>query len=548
MLSEKEQLLLSRLSVFAGGWTLEAAAAVCAGTNVEAFEVLDLLPQLVDKSLALMETHGARARYRLLETVRQYGRARLRETGEEANVLRRHGEFFLAFAEGAALHMNGPEFTVWLDALENEHDNLRAAFSSCLETGNLETAARLEVTLWESLVIRGYVKEGWEWLSALLARDGELPALLRERVRSSAVGLLFSTGEYRKAVALGQETLGPLRRLRDVREIARCTYNIGKSYTAMGEHERAAEHFDKSMRLYRDLGDDVLFAEALRNRGHVEARRGDYGRATAMLEDALARLRHGRYRRGTAYALTQLGLVKLYQKEFEGAESLLKEALAQFRDVGDKEGLTFALSAMGGVRRCAEDLERAATCYRESLTRSREIGMNWTIARCLCGLAAIAAARKRSEESARLFGAAVKLCETTTYALSHAEQLECDGVLASLRRALGEKAYARAVGNGTAMTLEQAIEAALAPAQDVKVGSPGNAGEKPRILLTLREQEVAALVAQGLTNRRIASRLVITEKTVDTHVQNILNKLGAHTRTQIALWSAEHRMEKAATD
>jgi len=540
LLSEKERLVLSRLSVFAGGWTLEAAEAICAGDGVDASEILDLLTQLVDKSLVLMETHGEAARNRLLETVRQYSRERLRDPGREESTLRCHRDFFLTLAEGAAPHLIGPEATRWLDVLEGEHDNVRAAFTWSCATGDVESAARLEVALTRFFMNRGYLKEGWEWLTDLLARASELRPLLRGQVKNSAVAVLFSLGDYRKAAAFGQEALTLLRPLGDAREIAHCTYRLGIAYMAMGDHARAAESLEESMRLWQDLGDRVLYAEALRHRGHVESRKGDYARATAMLEDAFDRLRSGGYRRGAAYAIRHLAMVKQYQNEFAQAENLLNEALAQFQDLGDKEGVTYTLSALASVCRRAGDLERAAACYRDSLTRAHEIGMNWAIVECLYGLGAIRAARGRPHKAAHLFGAGAKLCEAAQLSLPHAEQIDYDGVAAAVRRALGESAYARAISEGRAMTLGQAIEAALAPAEDIKVESAGPpAAGRRRTLLTPREHEVAALIAQGLTNRQIATRLVITEKTVDAHVQNILNKLGAHSRTQIALWAAE---------
>jgi predicted ATPase/class 3 adenylate cyclase len=290
LLSDQEQTVLRRLSVFAEGWTLEAAEAVCAGDGVEASQVLDLLTQLVDKSLVSMEARKE-ARYRLLETVRQYGLEKLRESGTEDNVLRHHRDFFLAFAEDTASHMIGPEAASYLRTLEGEHDNVRAAFTWCLRTGDIEAAARLAVALREFFQIRGHLKEGWEWLTDLLARDEELSPTLRGQVKYSAVSLLFTMGDFRKAMVLGQETLALLRQLGDIRGIARCTNRVGSGHMAMGDYTRAAECLEESMRLYRELGEEMLYADSLRQRGHVEARKGDYDRATAMLEDAIIRFR-----------------------------------------------------------------------------------------------------------------------------------------------------------------------------------------------------------------------------------------------------------------
>jgi predicted ATPase/DNA-binding CsgD family transcriptional regulator len=554
LLTETEQRSLSRLSVFAGGWTLEAAEAVCAGDGVGAAEVLDLLAQLVDKSLVAMETHKGQARYRLLETVRQYGRDRLRESGTEQAVFRRHRDFFLTLAEAAPLHMTGPESAARLDVLEGELDNLRAAFAWSRDTGAVDCAARLAILLRAFFVVHCHFIEGWEWFDALLARDAELSPLRRGQVRSGAVPLLFSMGEFPKAAALGQDALAILRDLGDPRELAVCTYRVGTTCMAMGDYGRAAECLEESMRLYRDLGDEIRYADALRQRGHVEARKGNYGRAATMLEDAAVRLRCGGDRSAAAFALRHLGLVKLYQHEFEQADTILQRALTLFQDDGHKEGIMYTLSALGSVRRRAGDLERAVTYYCDSLIQAQEIGAKWAIIECLYGLGSIRAARKQPEESARLLGAAATLCEAVGFALPHAERIDYDGVSAAVRRALGGKAYVRAVEEGRALTVGQAIERALASRKDAEVQLArdparaeatrrGPAG-KPPALLTSREREVAALVTQGLTNREIASRLLITQKTADAHIQNILNKLGARSRTQIALWMAEQDQQQ----
>ncbi len=540
LLSETERLALSRLSVFAGGWTLEAAEAVWAGDGPDASEILDLLTQLVDKSLVLMETHGGEARYRLLETVRQYGRDHLQDSGGEEGALRSHRDFFLALAEKAAPHLFGAESVTWLDTLEVEQDNLRAAFNWSLGTDDVERAAHLAVALTRLWYFRGYFKEGWESLTKVLGRGGECAPLARARVLTSAGALAFARGDHAQAVALGEDALVLFRQLGNTRDIALCTYRIGNACNLMGDFARAAEYLDEGMRLSRDLGDEVVLGEVLRTRGHVEARKGNYAAATPMLEEGLVRHRNVGYKRGAAISLRYLGMVKLYQNEFAQAEGLLKESVAQSRDIGDKEALAYALCGMGSALRRSGDLEGASTCYRESLTLARDVGMKWATVECLHGLGAIRAARGRPQEAAHLLGAAAKLCEAAQYSLPHAEQIDYDGVAAAIRRALGKSAYARAIAEGRAITLGQAIEAALAPREDIKVESVGRpAAGKRRALLTPREHEVAALIAQGLTNRQIAARLVITEKTADAHVQNILNKLGAHSRTQIALWAAQ---------
>ena len=224
LLNDQEKALLCRLSVFAGGWTLEAAEAVGAGEEVEEWEVLDLLTSLTDKSLVVAEQEQGQTRYRLLETVRQYAGDRLGESGERESARERHQACFVALAEEAEPQLTGPEGAKWLDRLEREHDNLRAA----LEWDNREVALRIAGALFRFWYVRGYYSEGCKWLADMLASSvaqAHTPA--RAEALYAAGVLAYCQGDYAAALSLSEECLTLFRELGDKQGSANSLNNLG---------------------------------------------------------------------------------------------------------------------------------------------------------------------------------------------------------------------------------------------------------------------------------------------------------------------------------
>src|SRR3990172_9528969 len=423
LLSEAERAMLRRVSVFAGGWTLEAAETVCSGEGIEPREVLDLLALLVDKSMVLVyeEDHGA-PRYRLLETVRQYGRERLVESGEDEAVGRRHRDWYLRSAEEAEPGLQEPQQEIWLDRLEAEHDNLRAALEWCrTREDNPEYGLRLAGALWKFWEVRGYWSEGRAWLEGTLARSGELMNSLRVKGLNGAAYLAFFQGDYERAAALGEESLA----------------------------------------LSREVGDRWGVADAHAVMGLVARGQGDYTRAAALLEESLAQARQLGDKWRVAIVLNNLGLVAREQGDYDRAKTLLEEPLAQFRLLGDKWGIAFSQSNLGIVAWNQGDHERAELLFRESLLLRRALGDKRGITTSLVGLAAVAAARGQAERSALLFGAAEALREAIRVPVPPFIRDEYDRRVAALRATMKEQAFTEAWAEGRAMGMDQAIDSAL---------------------------------------------------------------------------------------
>jgi predicted ATPase/DNA-binding CsgD family transcriptional regulator len=523
LLSEFERELFRRLSVFAGGLTLEAAEEVCSGEGIEQEDILDLLSKLVDKSLVVAEASspgaGGALRYRMLEPVRQYGWERLEEGEETEWVREQHARHYLALAEAARPKLVGPEEAAWLARLEEEHDNLRATLSWAIRGLEVEIGARLALALWRFWDGRSYLSEGRRWLEAVLTLDGTdgrteraapvLPALWRATLLHVAGNLAREQGDYEHAVALYEESLAVRREQGYKKGIGKSFHQLGIVAYERGEYEHAVRLHEQALALFREL--------EFTDRAH------EYG---------------------IAIGLSTLADVVRAQGDLGRAATLLEESLTLFRRLGHAWGIARTLTSLGDVACEAGEDARASTLYEEGLELERTSGNKLGTAACLEGLGRVAAARGELKRVARLCGAAAALREEIDAPLPPVARAEHDRTVAAARAALGEDTFATAWAEGWAMTPEWAIEYALSKEEEHNAPTLVSVAEQPPAdepteRLTRREREVALLVRRGLTNRRIALELSISERTVENHVRKILKKLGFSSRARIAAWVAQ---------
>jgi non-specific serine/threonine protein kinase len=537
LLSLPERLLFRRLAVFAGGWTLEAAEAVGAGDGVEPESVLDLLAQLVDKSLVLPEA-GADGvgRYRLLETVREYARERL-EAGEAAAVRRRHAAHYLALAERAGPELRGPTQMAWLPRLDAEHDNLRAALRWALQRDEIETGLRLSGALDYLWAFRGRFAEGRAWLEAFLARAPGGTALAASRAKANtALGHLARLqGDYAGARASYEQSLALWQAAGDRLGIAQAVHNLGEAARGQGDYVLSVAHHEEALRLHRELGHVPGIAASLNGLGVAAHNRGEVVQAEAYFEEALVYYRRWGDRQGPAIVLNNLADLARSRDQLQRAATLQEESLALRRELGDRRGVAMALKNLADIAYLRGDPALAATRLAEAVDLHRRVGSKDGVASCLEAFARVAVAR-RPARAARLLGAAEALREAIGAPLRPADCADRDASLAAARRALGAGTLAALGAAGRSMTSDQAIAYALAaepPAPAAEPPAPADGA------LTPRQREVAALVARGRTNRQIAAELVIAERTAETHVDHILTRLGFTCRAQIAAWVAE---------
>jgi predicted ATPase/class 3 adenylate cyclase len=463
LLNARERTLFRRLSAFAGGFTLEAAEAICADEEIQSAEVLDLLTNLVSKSLVVFEERDEEARYRFLETVRQYARDKLLETGEAAQVRERHRNWFLALAERAESALQGPEQVRWLERLETEHDNLRAALE--WSSSDLEIGLRLAGALWFFWYLRGYVSEGREWLKHLLAKTAQAPTPLRAKALYGASMLARAQDDYAQATALLEESLALYRALKDKHGVASVLGNLGVIAFARGEYDRATKLHEESLEHFRELRETVGIASALSELGNIALYQDDIARAERLLEESLALSRTAQDDQGIALALRRLGAVR--REDRARAKALLQESLELYQKLGAVPGLASVLNSLGMVALSEGDYKRAKELLRESLLRYRDVGDKWHIALCVDRLARVAGVQGDWEQAARLLGAEEALREAIGAPLPPSEHEGHDQTLKLAHERLGEESFAAAWADGYAMKLDQAITYALSEKREI---------------------------------------------------------------------------------
>ncbi len=541
LLPEAERALLRRLAVFAGGWTLEAAEAVATD-----YSVLDLLQHLVEKSLVVAEARpDGTLRYRMLETLQQYALERLVESGEVDEARRRHAAGLLALAERAQGELRGPRETEWLARLGDEHDNLRAALRWAIDHGEAAVALRLGGALWRFWDARGHLGEGARWLEEALALDGDGDSAESELVRARAAALngagnlARNRGEYARSATLHEECLALRRRLDDPAEVARSLSNLGLVARDLGDYALARARFDESLALYRELGDTRGVAVALLNLGRLSHDEGDAERAVTLYEESLALSRALGSPRDVATTLHRLGDLARGRGDLGAAGTLHGEALELHQRRGDAWGIGISLTYLARVAAAARDHAQTMALAIQSLRALCDPGVSRDIAAALVVLADVACATGRAADGGRLLGAVARVYLDVP--LTRTERVGYEQAVAAARAALGKEAFEAAWARGQLLTLERAVDEALATEELAPLAAEPAppAPRAPSSVLSRREREVAALIARGLTNRQIANELVISEMTADTHVSHILRKLRFRSRAQVATWVTE---------
>jgi predicted ATPase/DNA-binding SARP family transcriptional activator/DNA-binding CsgD family transcriptional regulator/Tfp pilus assembly protein PilF len=542
LLGESEQVLFRRLSVFAGGFTLEAAESAGAGGDIEEVDVLELLSQLVDKSLVVAEESWERgARYRLLEPVRQYAREKLRVSGKAEAVGRRHADFFLALAEEAEPELSKPQQAKWLDRLETEHDNLRAALSWALER-EIDLGPRMAGALCRFWHTRGYLSEGRRYLEEAVAKSDVVPTTMRAKALVGLGWIAEPQGDYERARVAYEESLELYRSSNDKRGVANALGDLGSLALDRGDYEQAYSLLEESLTLHRELGTKEEVVGVLNGLGVLASAKGDREQSISHFREALGLSRGSGSVRKNAASLGNLGITMLVHGDTEQATVLLEESLALLRDIGDSSNIAIGLMYSALAELTRGDHERVKALSEESLKLLQKGEDKQHIADCLEIMAGGAGAQGRAQRAARLWGAAEAMREDIGVLLQPEDRKLLDPYLATARSSLGEVAWQATLAEGRAMMSEQAIAYALSEEEPV-FSSPvvrrSGGSSATLTLLTPREEEVAVLVSRGLTNRQIASELSISEHTVATHIAKILKKLGLSSRSRLSAWVAE---------
>jgi predicted ATPase/transcriptional regulator with XRE-family HTH domain len=431
LLAEREQILFRRLAVFAGGWTLDAAEAVCSeriefgGSGVSGpiprEAVLDLLLGLVDKSLVLVEEHDGEVRYRLLETLRQYAHERLLQSGQEDDLKEAHAAFFLTVAEQKAADDWGGQDQSYYDQLEVEHDNLRAALQWFADRGDLGRGLQLSSTLVGFWFVRGHVAEGQRWLDCHLRRSEGASSVPRAMGLEMAGLLAYSRGDLDVAAAFARQSVAMFRELGDRRRGANCLNLLGIIARNQCSYSEAVAALEEGLQIHREYDDQFYIAQDLFQLGAVARQQSELARARSLLEDSLSIQRMIGPPRSVGIVLFHLGLVAANEGDDAGAQSLYEQSVALMRQVKDKFHQAFLLEAFANL----------------------SVGQG------------------RLRRGAHLSGAADALRQQIGSTVPPWAQPGLDRTLRLAREGLGEDAFGQAWAEGTAMTLEQAISYAL---------------------------------------------------------------------------------------
>ena len=542
LLNEKEKRLFRRMAVFRGGCTLAAIEGVCnAGKDLD-FEPLDGVASLLDKSLLKQEMgEEADPRFFMLETILEYAAEKQGEIREERDLKRQHALYFAKFAEHAQPLLGTSEYEVWLARMETEHDNIRAALQWALAPeGDARVGLQLAASLRHFWSIHSYYHEASEWLHKVLARPGaQERTALRGMALAGAGAVAYMMSDYTSSRSLYEESLALFRELGDKQGIAEALDGLGEIATEVGDYETAVPLLEEFLALNLELGDKRGIANSLIQLGWAALRPGDYTLAVARLEEALRLLRQLGDVPNSALALAGLGEIALRQGNYERATTLLEESLSIRRKLGHKWGIGVCLGSLGWVALRRGDYEQATRTLVESLLVRQTIGDKGGIAWCLEKLAGVAFAQQNAKRAARLYGAASALRQRIGSVVDPADVPEYERNLAEVRAKLDEATWQRTWDEGQAMTMEAAIvyAQALAPEESLAPLTRTGSGKAQFGGLTEREVEIAALIAQSKSNSEIGAELVITKRTVETHIGNILAKLGFTSRGQIAAWA-----------
>lgn len=443
LLAEDERILLRRLSVFAGGWSLEAAEVICSGKGVAVSDILDLLTQLVDKSLVVVEERGRESRYRLLETVRQYAWDRLARSREAVDVRERHLRRYLALAEAADAKLRGPEQKLWLDRLGTEYENLRTALEwGTGETHTGEAGLRLSATLSYFWFMQGRLSEGRRWLERALASSTGGSSSASARALCGFGSLARRQGDYDRARERLEESLVLFRELGDKWSAGFALHHLAHIAEEVENYAKTVALYEESLICFRELSDKWGVAASLNCLGEAMQRHGHQSEAKPLLQESLALFRGIGDRSLSAYPIRALGIMAAYVGDYEAATTLLEESLLIAREMGDKWNTAYSQSMLGDVALNRREYERAMALFRESMVLRRELGSKPGVAECLEGFGRIAGGQGQSLRASRLFGAAEGLRETVGVTIVPTHRADYDLNVDSARAMLTRKPLA----------------------------------------------------------------------------------------------------------
>ncbi|HET9495645.1 MAG TPA: tetratricopeptide repeat protein [Chloroflexia bacterium] len=548
LLDPDEQALFRRLGVFVGGCTLEAIEQVCGGADTE-LETLDGVTSLVGKSLLSLgegphPQDGApgEPRFLMLETIREYAREKLDEVGELDATADRHLDYFLQVAENEERDLLGDEWLRWMRRLDADQNNLRAALEwSLTREGRAEKGLRLAGALARYWQDRGFLAEGQHWYTQLLNKTEQAePTAERAKAVRGLARMHFEQGDFTEARQTYWESLEMSRTLGDDRGAAGALRGLAAAALWHGEYDYSLAQLEESLIISRRLGAPFLISTALSLMGTVLMLLGRYEDSEAAFDESLAIDRELRNMAGIAGTLSGQGSVTYHRGDYDRARPLIEEGLAIARESGIEWIMANCLARLGMVALHQAEPEQAEAFLLEGLTRARGSGNRRWSRWYLIGLAEVARLRGKVERAATLIGASEGTIGAAGAQYELAIRLEIDRIIPRVSAELDDETFARLRAAGQAMSPEETIAYALETISEGRPRSEQAGGPLETIPagaiepqqpypddLTVREMEVLRLIAAGKSNQEIAQGLVLSLRTVERHISNIYQKIGA---------------------
>ena len=585
LLDGDTQRIFRRLGVFAGGCTLAAVQGICEDVlqdacldQVQPVSFLDHIATLIDHSLIQrITTSAGEVRFTMLETLRTFASEQLEAAGEMEILQRRHAAYYLHWVEETQPWLGHPSPQT-MEQLESEYGNCCAALSWSLRNEDNTIGLQLAVALYPFWKVRGYLSEGRKWLESVLRRCVDQSSVLMARAQACAAELARLQDDYADAELLGKVSWSLAQNAGDQAAVALALIPLGWAEYARNDVAAARHRFEASLQLFRELANPGYIASVLHDLAYLSLVQGEYTAALTCYNEELSLSRRSGHTQGVFWALHGMGCVAEGQGDLQRAASLYKQCLALARELRHADGIAVVLMSLGSVSRQREKYPRAiayfresermwrrlgrkvvtagvlqeqgfialrqtetlqaATLFTESLVLAQELKRTRNILPSLVGLAAVACEIGEYQSAVRLLGVVDAQLLQINHILDPIDQLDYDRSLASARAELDAAAFDEAWKEGQALPLDQAC------AEAVGLGAKAES-MVPKALpypggLTAREVEVLRLVAQGLTNFKVATELVISPRTVNTHLGSIYRKLNTSSREVAASFALEH--------
>jgi len=498
LLTTKEQVMLQRLSILAGEASLEAAEVVCVGGEIESVEEVEIISHLVDKSLVIANRlKRGETRYRLLETIREYALKKLAESQDKENVQNKHLEYFVRFAEEGDRKIKGAEQVVWFEKLEDEYNNLHTALKWALESKNKEAGLRLSTSLVYFWFVHGHIMENVIWLEKFLDQKQNIPPVLK------AWALL---------------NLGVMLRV-----------------STKGDENKITLLHEKSLRMFRELGDRRGIAFALNMMGVIGLQKNEPVKTDKLLTESLALQRELGDPWGIAFTMQNFPPLALQKNDLAKAKQYAEETVLWFERAGDQRGIARSLMDFAEIAQLEGNPAYAVELMAKSLPKLIQLGDRGAVAEVLENLVISFAALRKYKMAALLIGTTEALREEMGTSHNRVEYKNYHEVVAKIKKNLSELKYNQARSKGRGMALEKIVDYVMGETNPPITKTDVTTEEKTWFKLTTRERDVMRLLAEGHSNLEIAQKLFLSEKTIRNHISNIYRKLQITSRGEAIL-------------